>query len=64
MWTGMILMCSVIVENDCVAIGGPNFPTQEECLIDLQRKGLPYVTQKFYDHKAIDYQCVHWGERT
>ncbi len=60
----MILMCSVIVENDCVAIGGPNFSTQEECLIDLQRKGLPYVTQKFYDHKAIDYQCVHWGERT
>ena len=53
----MILMCSVIVENDCVAIGGPNFSTQEECLIDLQRKGLPYVTQKFYDHKAIDYQC-------
>ena len=57
-------MCSVFIEDDCVAIGGPNFTTQDECLSNLKKDGLPYVTHKFYDHKPVDYLCVYWDERT
>jgi len=64
MWTGVILMCSIFSETDCTAIGGPTFSTQEECLIDLKRLGLAYVSHRFPDHRPKDYQCVHWGERT
>lgn len=59
MWTGILLACSL--EGGCVAVAGPAFPTEAQCL-----ESIPYgwlMLEENYPHMIVkDAICYSWGE--
>ena len=59
MWTALLLLCSV--EGSCFAFGGPAMQSESQCIQSIP-SGLEYARKTFPAYRAMDYQCVQWGE--
>ena len=59
MWTALLLLCSV--EGNCFAFGSPVMQSESQCIQSIP-SGLEYARKTFPAYRAMDYQCVQWGE--
>ena len=58
MFTPVILACTT---SACIAVGGPGFSTEDECNRSAMQEGAMFVSQRYPQHKIIDYKCIAWG---
>jgi hypothetical protein len=53
------LLCSV--DGGCFSFGSPVMQSESQCIQSIP-SGLEYARQMFPAYRAMDYQCVQWGE--
>lgn len=60
MFTAIVLVC---MQSNCFAIGGPGFPTKEQCVADLLNNGFPAIQVRYQGYEVVSAQCLEWEER-
>ena len=60
MFTAFVLMCA---QNMCFAVGGPSFPTRDQCVGDFMQNGVISLQMKYPGYEIIAVECHEWKKK-
>jgi len=64
MWTAFVLLCSNLDPASCLSTGGTAWPTEEQCVIDMQTNGMMFIARTYPNAKIMGARCIEWGAQT
>jgi hypothetical protein len=60
MFTAFVLMCA---QNMCFAVGGPSFPSYEQCVGDFMQNGVMSLQMKYPGYEITAVECHEWKKK-
>ena len=60
MFTAFVLLCA---QSHCFAIGGPAWPTYEQCVADFMQSGQISIQVRYPNYTVLQVECYEWKEK-